>query len=98
MSMLLKLVQLLSRSKIPEDWYCIYNESGKRIAGVPDSGFQLEYKSGWHVYLSDSYRGGVWADEAYSTLREACIAFLKRSDEYFHLASHIPEFEEQAAS
>ncbi|MBR1895395.1 MAG: hypothetical protein IJ822_01280 [Pyramidobacter sp.] len=90
-----KLIQLLLQVKAPQDWYGIYDETGKLLSGIHHSGYQLKYIKGqWHIYLAESSRAGTWADEAYSTLREACIAFLKRSDEYFHLASHILEFKE----
>ena len=90
-----KLIQLLMQAKAPQDWYGIYDEKGKLVSGIHHSGYQLKYIKGqWHVYFAESNRAGTWADAVYTSLRDACIDFLERSDVDFHLASHIHEFAE----
>ena len=93
-----KLAKLLKNNNISDGMCSVVDKDNNLLAGMRGGCYELFFKEKWLVRLIEFGRGYVYDEKFCNTEREACIEFLKMSDEDFHLASHIPEFEEKAAS
>ena len=89
-----KLISLLTKAHISVGMYAIYDKNDTLLAGRHGRGLQLDYHDNWRVRDIEESRGNVSYEKHCDTVREACIEFLKMTDDEFHLASHIPEFAE----
>lgn len=87
-----KLISLLTKAHISAGMYAIYDKNNNLLAGRHGRGLQLDYHGGWRVRDIEESRGNVYYEKVCNSEREACIEFLKMSDDELHLASHIPEF------
>ena len=55
-------------------------------------GFDIK-KQKWFSRIIDTSRGAICENEYCDNEREACISFIKMSEKWFHLSSHLAEFE-----
>ena len=89
-----RLIKIIESANIPQTWYGIRDSSHNLLSGTRFGGFEIIYlKDGCHVRETEFAHPDVYQDVKCNSEREACIEFLKMSDDEFHLASHIPEFE-----
>lgn len=73
----------------------ILNSKGERLAGCGDF-YILNFSQGkWRVRTHEC--GQFFTDVRFDTEREACIHLLKLTDDDYHLAKYIREFEEAIA-
>lgn len=92
---LLKRLSQLMIDKVPEKTdYRISGADGERIGGNGDF-YNLVYRGSWEVYTHE--RGTIYKKQKCKDERDACIQFLKMTDDEYHLAKYISEFKEATA-
>jgi len=95
-----QLNQLLRDNGTTEYYYTLFDKTGHVKYGGGGGVYQIKYRpetEKWTALIHEVGRADFYVQGEYDTSREACIKFLEMSDVELHLASHIPEFEEQAA-
>ena len=90
-----RLLKILEDNNISVGDYGLTDETGCFEFGFGGAPYQIEYqpeRGKWVALIHEIGRSIFSVEGEYDNAREACIEFLKMSDEDFHLASHIPEF------
>ncbi len=92
-----RLLKLLSDHDVHPYNYSIDDDIGFRRFGCPDGWIQIDYdrlKNTWTALTHEIGRDVVYDWSECGTSREACIEFLKLSDNELHLAKYISLFAE----
>ena len=77
-----KLVKIIESANIPSSWYGIRDSSHNLLSGTRLGGFEIIYlDDGLHVRETEYAHPDVYQDIKCNSEREACIEFLKMSDD-----------------